>query len=1516
MDRDIEKAELAARDPERQVVRDDSEVEQLPPVTATSSSSGESTARNPEEELEGARKNNPLGLTRTKSGISVEQAREDFAELSKRLSSASKGPRLSREGSRRESWTQIRREISNVSRKSGASRRASQADAQKEDVVLDEEAIDVEQFDLEAALRTGLAAEQQAGIRPKHIGVIWEDLTVKGMGGMQNYVKTFPNAFIDFFDVITPVRNMLGLGKKGVESTLLDNFRGVCQPGEMVLVLGRPGSGCTTFLKTIANQRYGYTSVTGEVLYGPFTAQDFDDYRGEAVYNAEDDLHHATLTVEQTLGFALDTKTPKKLPAGMTKKQFKEQVINMLLKMFNIEHTRHTVVGGHFVRGVSGGERKRVSIAEMLITNACVLSWDNSTRGLDASTALDFVKSLRIQTDLYRTTTFVSLYQASENIYREFDKVMVIDGGKQVYFGPTDKARAYFEGLGFAPRPRQTTPDYVTGCTDEFEREYAQGFSPENAPHDPESLSASFRASDVAKGVEQEMHEYQARLKEETEQYENFKLAVKESKRTGAKRSVYAVGFHQQVWALMKRQFVLKMQDRLTLIIGWIRSIAVAIILGTLFYNLGDTSASAFSKGGVMFIALLFNAFQAFSELAGVMTGRAVVNKHKAYAFHRPSALWIAQIIVDQAFAATQILVFSIIVYFMANLYRSAGAFFTFYLMILCGNISMTLFFRVLGCISPDFDYAIKFAVVIITFFVTTSGYLIQYQSEKVWLRWIYWINALGLAFSSMMDNEFGRIDMTCVDTQLVPSGAGYDDINHQVCTLAGSTTGSSFISGTNYIVEGYSYSPSKLWRNWGIIVVLIAAFLVLNVVFGELVKFGMAGNSARIYSKPNAERKALNEALIQKRDARRKSDNVDDIGGEMKIESKSVLTWEDLCYDVPVAGGNRRLLNNIYGYVKPGELTALMGSSGAGKTTLLDVLAGRKNIGVIHGDILVDSVQPGKEFQRSTSYAEQLDMHDPSQTVREALRFSADLRQPIETPQAEKNAYVEEVIALLEMENIADAMIGSPEDGLTVEQRKRVTIGVELAAKPQLLLFLDEPTSGLDSQSAYNIVRFLQKLAKSGQAILCTIHQPNAALFENFDRLLLLKAGGRCVYFGDIGKDASVLRDYLKRHGAVAGETDNVAEFMLEAIGAGSSPRIGNRDWADIWQDSAELANVKDTISQLKETRKSDEVATDPALKREYASPLFHQLKVVCRRTNLSFWRSPNYLFTRLFNHIVIALITGLTYLNLDESRASLQYKIFVTFQVTVLPALILSQVEVMYHFKRSIFFREQSSKMYSSFTFVSSMVLAEMPYSILCAVCFFLPLYYMPNFQTESSRAGYQFFMILITEIFSVTLAQCLAALTPSLFVSSQFDPFLTILFSIFCGVTIPSTSMPSGWRWMYQLDPFTRLISGMVTTALHELPVHCKQSEFNTFTSPAGQTCGEYMENYFAAGGIGYLADNSTSNCEYCAYKSGDQYYEALGLDFNTRWRDLGIYIAFLGSNLIILVLASRFLNYNKR
>jgi ABC-type multidrug transport system ATPase subunit len=171
------------------------------------------------------------------------------------------------------------------------------------------------------------------------------------------------------------------------------------------------------------------------------------------------------------------------------------------------------------------------------------------------------------------------------------------------------------------------------------------------------------------------------------------------------------------------------------------------------------------------------------------------------------------------------------------------------------------------------------------------------------------------------------------------------------------------------------------------------------------------------------------------------------------------VFTWRDVSYDIEIKGEPRRLLDHVSGWVKPGTLTALMGVSGAGKTTLLDVLAHRTSVGVVTGDMFVNGNGLDASFQRKTGYVQQQDLHLETATVRESLRFSALLRQPATVSIQEKHDYVEDVIKMLNMESFAEAIVGVPGEGLNVEQRKLLTIGVELAAKPKLLLFLDEPT-------------------------------------------------------------------------------------------------------------------------------------------------------------------------------------------------------------------------------------------------------------------------------------------------------------------------------------------------------------------------------------------------------------------------------------------------------------------------
>ncbi|EIW69828.1 hypothetical protein TREMEDRAFT_43505 [Tremella mesenterica DSM 1558] len=1445
--------------------------------------------------------------------VSVRRGKEDFHTLERRLSTISQhSGDLHRHNTRR----------SSLSGFGGGPKRVltgqSQADIEK----ARENEPD---FDLAEVLRSGREQSDAAGIKRKRVGVVWEDLEVVGGGGLKINIRNFINAIIEQF--LMPILSILGLfGYKPFApkpKTILHKTSGVLQPGEMCLVLGRPNAGCTTFLKTIANQRDGYLAVNGNVEYaGVGWKEMLKHYGGEIVYNQEDDDHLPTLTVSQTIRFALSTKTPKKRIPGLSTSQFREQVLDMFLTMLNIRHTANTVVGNAFVRGVSGGERKRVSIAEMFCSHAALASWDNSTRGLDASTALDYAKSLRLLTDIMQQTTFVSLYQAGEGIYNQFDKVLVIDEGHVVYFGPAKEARPYMMSLGYKDLPRQTSADYLSGCTDPNERQFADGKDADSVPSTPEAMAEAYRQSEICRRMVAEKEEYKSIMQSDQTAALEFKEAVKDQKHPGvSKKSPYTVSFIKQVLIITKRQTTLKFQDTFGVSTGLATAIIIALIVGSVYFKLPKSASGAFTRGGLLFLGLLFNALTSFSELPSQMMGRPVLYRQVGYRFYRPAAFAVAAVAADVPYNAGQIFLFSLILYFMGGLYSSGGAFFTFYLFVFTTFMVMAGFFRTLGVATKDYNIAARLASVLISLMVTYTGYMIPVFAMKRWLFWIYYLNPLSYGYEAIFANEFSRIDLTCDGAYILPRNipslgiTGFSDTvgPNQLCSISGSTAGQGVVTGTSYMNAAFQYEKAHIWRNYGILIGFFCFFMILQMLFIELLQLGQKHFAIVVFKKEDKETKVLNERLAGRRDAFRRGELEQDLSG-LQMAPKP-FTWENLDYFVPVPGGQRQLLTKVFGYVKPGSLTALMGASGAGKTTLLDVLAQRKSIGVISGEILMNGRPVDRDFQRGCAYAEQLDVHEWTATVREALRFSAYLRQPQSVPIEEKNAYCEDIIELLELQDLADGMIGFPGFGLSVEARKRVTIGVELAAKPELLLFLDEPTSGLDGQSAYNIVRFLRKLTAAGQKILCTIHQPNALLFQSFDRLLLLQRGGECVYFGDIGPDSRVLIDYLEANGAKVPEDANPAEFMLEAIGAGSRRRIGG-DWHEKWVASPEFAQVKEEITRIKSDALSKEEDTGDH-HTEYATSFRFQLKTVLSRTNVALWRNADYQWTRLFAHIAIALVVTLTFLRLNDSLLALQYRVFAVFFATILPALVLAQIEPQYIMSRMTFNREASSKMYSSTIFAGTQLLAEMPYSLLCATAFFLLLYYGVGFPSASTRAGYFFLMILLTEVYAVTLGQAVAALSPSILVAALFNPFLLVLFALFCGVTAPYGTLPAFWRrWMYWLDPFTWLVSGLVSTSLHGVQVVCKDKEFSRFPSPSGQTCGQYAGAFASAVG-GYIANPDTEGiCEFCQYSVGDSFYANLNIKYDDRWRNFGIFLCYTVFNIIVLLTAARFLRWQKR
>ncbi|ORY35845.1 ABC-2 type transporter-domain-containing protein [Naematelia encephala] len=987
------------------------------------------------------------------------------------------------------------------------------------------------------------------------------------------------------------------------------------------------------------------------------------------------------------------------------------------------------------------------------------------------------------------------------------------------------------------------------------------------------------------------------------------------------KKSPYVVPFYAQCIAITKRQTILKFQDKFGVYTGYGTSLVIALIVGSVYFRLPESASGAFTRGGLLFLGLLFNALTSFSELPGQMMGRPILYRQVGYRFYRPAAYAVAAVAADVPFNASNIFIFSIILYFMGGLYSSGGAFFMFYLFVFTTFMVMAGFFRTLGVATKDYNVAARLASVLISIMVTYAGYVIPVFAMKRWLFWLFYLNPLSYGYEAIFANEFSRIDLTCDTSYIIPHNipaagiTGFPDTvgPNQLCSLAGSVAGQNSVTGSDYMNAAFQYRKDHIWRNYGILLGFFCFFMFLQMLFVERLQLGAGHLAIVVFKKEDKELKKLNARLAERRDAFRRGELEQDLSG-LKMAPQP-FTWEALNYHVPVPGGTKQLLTDVYGYVKPGTLTALMGASGAGKTTLLDVLANRKSIGVIGGDIRMNGRPIGKDFQRGCAYAEQLDTHEWTTTVREALRFSAYLRQPPDVTKEEKDAYCEDIIELLELQDLADGMIGFPGYGLSVEARKRVTIGVELAAKPELLLFLDEPTSGLDGQSAYNIVRFLRKLTAAGQKILCTIHQPNALLFQSFDRLLLLQRGGQTVYFGDIGPDSRDLIAYLEANGAPVPGNVNPAEFMLEAIGAGSRRRIGG-DWHKKWVDSELFAHTKKEITRLNEEALAVPLP-DKSHDSEYATSFMFQLKTVLARTNAALWRNADYQWTRLFAHIAIALVVTLTFLQLDNSLESLQYRVFALFFATILPALVLAQIEPQLIMSRMTFTREASSKMYSAWVFALTQLLAEMPYSLGCATAFFLLLWYGVGLPSASTRAGYAFLMILVTEVYAVTLGQAVAALSPSIIVAALFNPFLLVMFSVFCGVTAPPATLPYFWRsWMYQLDPFTRLISGLVTSALHGVTVTCKPSEFSRFTAPAGQTCAQWAGEFADAIG-GYLNNpNDTGTCEFCQYKLGDNFYNGLEISYDNRWRDFGIFVAYCVFNIAVFLVASRFLRYSKR
>ncbi|KAI8957433.1 ATP-binding cassette transporter [Daldinia sp. FL1419] len=1327
--------------------------------------------------------------------------------------------------------------------------------------------------------------------RSEKQNVVFRNLTVRGAGIGHQEAPTVLTALLTLVKKLNPASYFSR--EPNPSRTLLHSISGTIHGGETVMVIGKPGSGCTTLLKTLVNMREEYQGVEGEVWYSGRSAMEMkSDYLEELAYAGEDDIHFHSLTVGTTLRFALNARIPIDIP---DRSQKLNNDIQTLLDLFDLSHVANVPVGNDYIRGISGGQRHRVTLAEAFCTRACVMAFDNPTRGLDSSTALRIARMIREYTIQSQCCTIMSLYQASDEMAKIFDKVLVLNEGRAVYFGPTSESKQYFESLGFECSPQTSLTDFLTSMSGDPKSRHVR------SDHDGRAVPIS------SAEFEQRYRECKYFTEETSELPNGISLSPPRKGRS------FQLPLYWQIYECTIRHYRIHFTDRSTWVAEAVGTVAQAIVLGTLFRDQQAVTHGIYTRSSALFFSVLIMCLQATAEFGNTFAQRPILLKQRALCFYRPGAYALGQILADIPWKVIFIL-YNLPIYWMVNFRRETGPFFIWAFTLWISLVSMGVMFRTIAVFTTTATRAVIPVGILMNSLIIYTGFYINPPGMKVWLGWLRYLTPMYYSFESVMLNEFVSRGYRCSTQDIVPRGLDYNDSSFQVCAVQSSTPGDLILSGQNYLEVVYAFFKPNLWRNIGINVAFFVFFAICVTIGMERFKTPAGYLSTIFYSKGVLKNRNRNSSTIP--DEEMSSGQDTDTGGMTIVQQGRATTreairssqhhfaWKNLCLDIEVEGENRRLLSNVSGWLEPGAMTALMGVSGAGKTTLLDTLAQRVSIGVVTGGLYLDGAPLPLSMNRRSGFVQQQDVHLNTSTVREALRLTARLRQPASISISEKYDYVDSLISMLEMDDVSDALIGTPGAGLNLEKRKRVSIGVELAAKPDILLFLDEPTSGLDGDSAFSIIALMRKLADAGQTILCTIHQPSFELIEQFDNLLLLIPGGKTAYFGTTGPKCQTLVNYFSRYTRPCGHTENPADYVLDL--SANAPV----DWAETWLQSPEYQAAQHRLGEILsgDTQSNNE---EDAHSTTFAAPPLEQIRVVLHRAILNYWRDPDYVLGKVQLNIWMGLINGLTFLQLSNSMTDSRNRMFSIFVSIITGPVLALQIEPRFITLRDQFLaREKESHVYHWSVFFLSAVVVEIPFTLIGGLIYWLLWYYMTGYFYSSERAGYAFLMYELYHVFTASVAQLISSIFPTVGAAHIANGFVWLMINTFNGPLSPPPLTPRGWQWFYNVSPLYYFVESLATNAMHGREIMCSESEMSIFRAPVNQTCGQYAASFFnSASAQGYLIDeNATGDCAYCPYANGDEYVKQYDFDYSNRTHNVGIFIGFILFNYAVAAVAT--------
>ncbi|KAK9150152.1 hypothetical protein Syun_008461 [Stephania yunnanensis] len=920
----------------------------------------------------------------------------------------------------------------------------------------------------------------------------------------------------------------------------------------MTLLLGPPSSGKSTLLKALAGKLESNLKKSGDITYNGHTLDEFCVQTSSAYISQTDD-HIAELTVRETLDYAAQFQGASDGFAGFMEdlaRLEKEKGIRpspeidafmkissqaysvggvehslateYILMVLGLEACADTIVGNDMIRGVSGGQRKRLTTGEMIVGPRKTLFMDEISTGLDSSTTYQIVKCMRNFVHLMEGTVLMALLQPAPETFDLFDDIILLSEGHMVYQGPRENVVEFFESLGFKLPPRKGIADFLQEVTSK--KDQAQYWVDNSRPYEFLSSHPSSLSKD--------------------------KFAV-------SKWELFKTCFAREALLMKRNSFVYAFRA--------CQVAAVAFVTCTMFlhtrFNHTDVANGNLDLA-CLFLGLMHITFNGYSELSIMIYRLPVFYKQRDNHFHPAWAWSIPNWIMRVPYSALEAIVWSCVVYYTVGFGPEAGRFFRFMFLLFTMHLMALSLFQLMAAIVRNMVIANTVCSACLLILFLMGGFVLPKAMVKPWWIWAYWVSPFTYAQLALSVNEFSS------NRWMKKSVLGGDTLGHS-------------------ILRSHSLPTRNYWYWLGVGVLIAYAIL-----FNSLVTLALA------YLNPLKKAQPVVPLDMEEDDGIAVGDKppesvkteVSQKGMILSFEPLS-MTFHNVSYfvDMPKemvdsSGKRLQLLSNVSGVFSPGVLTALVGTSGAGKTTLMDVLAGRKTGGYIEGDIRISGhPKEQKTFARISGYVEQNDIHSPQLTVEESLLFSSRLRLPKDIDTASKNEFVEEVMRLVELDTLRNALVGLPgSSGLSTEQRKRLTIAVELVANPSII-FMDEPTSGLDARAAAIVMRTVRNTVDTGRTVVCTIHQPSIDIFEAFDELLLMKLGGQLIYGGKLGLHSQIMIDYFQMIDGIPPIADgyNPAAWVLEVTSKAFEERVG-QDFADIYRNSNQFRDTPQDLSAI----------------------------------------------------------------------------------------------------------------------------------------------------------------------------------------------------------------------------------------------------------------------------------------------------------------------------------------------